>query len=69
MSDFVKDSIDEQIETLIDRHGLLHVLTTLELICAEKAEHIRHNWQDTALAREWQKASTACGNVARKVTV
>lgn len=58
----------EELEKLIDRHTLLHVLTALELICDEKADHVEANWHDTATARRWREcarrleyvASTAC---------
>ena len=62
------DSTTEQLEAMIDKHGLLHVLCGLELICMEKAEHIRHNWQDRGLAKEWDKASTQCKRAASEVT-
>lgn len=57
----------ETLEALIDKHGLLHVLTGLELVCGEKAEHIRHNWQDNHMARQWDKASDVCGKAARHI--
>jgi hypothetical protein len=36
-------SIDmaEVLEQLVDQHGLLHAVTGLELVCAEKAQHLR----------------------------
>lgn len=57
----------ETIETLIDHHGLLHVLTALECICSEKAEHIRVNWQDCKAARSWDKASGLIRRTASRV--
>lgn len=33
---------------------LTSVLSSLASICAEKAEHIRSNWQDEPLARQWE---------------
>jgi hypothetical protein len=59
----------EQIELMIDAHGLLHVLTAIECICGEKAEHIRVNWQDRNTAKPWDIASKAVGAAARKVEV
>lgn len=61
-------SVTEQLEAMIDAHGLLHVLCGLELICDEKAEHIRANWQDRDLAKEWNKASTQCKRAASEIT-
>jgi hypothetical protein len=57
----------EALESMIDKHGLLFVTTGLELICAEKAEHIRHNWQETRASKPWDKASKAFGRVARQI--
>lgn len=51
------DDITAELEAMIDKHGLLHVVTGLELICREKAEHIRVNWQDRGLARLWDRAA------------
>lgn len=47
----------DQLESLIDKHGLSQVLTAIEDICNGKAEHIESNWQDSATARAWSKAS------------
>ena len=60
-----KHDITEDLEALVDRHGLLHVLTGLELVCEEKAEHIRANWQDRKTAAFWDRAGKACGAAAR----
>ncbi len=57
------------LEAQIDRHGLQHVLLLVSLICAEKREHIIHNWQDKATARPWNSAASIVEQAARKVTV
>ena len=62
-------STTEALEALIDKHGLVHVLTGLELVCEEKAEHIRHNWQDRKTAACWDSAARQIIAVAHKVTV
>lgn len=62
-------SVTDTLESLIDRHGLLHVLTGLELVCAEKAEHIRTNWQDRATARPWDTAASRIRKVADQTTI
>lgn len=49
----MQDSTIETLESLIDKHGLLHIVTGLELICFEKADHITCNWQDHSLAKRW----------------
>ena len=62
-------STTEALEALIDKHGLVHVLTGLELVCEEKAEHIRHAWQDRKTAAGWDSAARQIIAVAHKVTV
>jgi hypothetical protein len=64
-----KPNITEELEALIDATSLLDVLTGLELICVEKAEHVRVNWQDRALAKLWDRASIVCGKAARHADV
>ena len=44
----------DTLEKMIDTHGLPSVLEMLGDICHEKAEHIRTNWQDAALANTWR---------------
>lgn len=65
----MRDNLTEILESLVDRHSLVDVLVGLELVCAEKAEHIRHNWQDRVTAKDWDVASRACVAAARKVSV
>jgi hypothetical protein len=60
-------NVTEEIEALIDKHGLLHVLTAIECVCGEKAEHIRTNWQDHITAKPWEAASKIAGVAARKI--
>jgi hypothetical protein len=59
----------EILEALIDRHGLNHVLVGLELVCEEKAEHLRINWGDHKTAAGWDSAARQIIAVAHKVTV
>jgi hypothetical protein len=61
------DNVTETLEALIDKHGLLHVVTALDLICTEKADHIRTNWQDRALAKDWDRAANATYTLSKKV--
>lgn len=55
------------IEELIDREGLGRVLEEIASICAEKAEHIRSNWQDPRLAKHWAKAGDAVAKVQQNL--
>jgi hypothetical protein len=57
----------EALERLVDAHGLLHVLTGLEIMCDEKAEHIRANWQDIVTSKVWNDAGKSINKLARKI--
>jgi len=63
------ESLCEQLEAMIDRASLLDVLTALECVCGEKADHIRANWQDKTTARPWATASKRIGVVARQTEI
>ena len=65
----MRPNLTEELEKLIDASSLLDVLTGLELVCAEKAEHIRANWQDKLTARPWDKASRSFGKLARETDI
>lgn len=45
--------LSEVLEKHIDRVGLPQFLETIAIVCEEKADHIRVNWQDKALAVAW----------------
>lgn len=57
-------AIMDDLEDMIDRHGLLHVLTGLEMVCAEKAAWVESpesiGQPDKVLGRLWRKAGKAC---------
>lgn len=55
-----KTDIVIDLEAMVDKHGLLYVVQALELLCHEKAEHLRVNWQDHNTARAWETAGKAC---------
>lgn len=44
-------TIQEVLKSLIDRHGLYAVTSTIAETCQAKAEHIEVNWQDRAAAK------------------
>ena len=52
------------LEGLVDSHTLSGVLSALEIICGEKAEHLRSNWQDEKSAKVWDKAASVMGKAA-----
>lgn len=47
--------LQNEIETLIDKHGVGNLLNSMANVCFEKAIHIRENWQDVSLAKDWDK--------------
>ena len=49
----------EQVEAVVDQCTLLDTVTALELMCYEKAEHLRVNWRDKASATQWERAAKA----------
>lgn len=46
----------ERIEREIDAEGLVALFEVIVLVCHEKAAHIRENWQDESLAKDWERA-------------
>ncbi len=64
-----KPNLTEELESLIDSSSLLDVLTALELVCREKADHIRVNWQDRATARPWDRAAKRLYAVALQTEI
>lgn len=58
--------LEDTLEALLDKHGVVRVAVALELVCMDKADHIRSNWGDKALAAEWTKADKAFHAVAFK---
>ena len=57
----------DQLETLIDAHGLRNVLESLAIICYGKAEHLRANWQDDVAARVWESDARKIDKCAARV--
>jgi len=56
------------LEALVDRVGLGNVLYALEYICREKADHLRHNWQDAVSAKYWDADARKLESLASKVS-
>lgn len=50
-----RNEAKEQLEAIIDRHGLKATIDLLAVICGDKAEHIRSNWQDETTAKTWER--------------
>jgi hypothetical protein len=62
-------TFSDQLEGIVDRSTVKHILETLATICQEKAQHIRENWQDRELAKEWQHTAMWINSIVQKVTV
>lgn len=56
------------LENLVDRFGLGHVLSALVEMCHEKANHLRSNWQDATTARVWDANAKTIDKVILKIT-
>jgi hypothetical protein len=49
------NNLTNQLEDLIDQHGLSAVMDALADVCRAKADHVAANWQDETLALRWEK--------------
>lgn len=58
-----EQEFENQLEDLVDKQGLQHLLDRLGEICSLKASHIRENWQDEVTARTWDRDCEILGNV------
>ncbi|UGA46786.1 hypothetical protein HU230_0012385 [Bradyrhizobium quebecense] len=59
--------ITTALEEMIDRHGLTHVVAGLSLICSEKADYIRANFQDRVTAKAWDADARGLLQCARLI--
>jgi hypothetical protein len=53
------DGMLDELERLIDTHGMANIMLALVHIADEKSEHVKSNWQDLELASAWRKVSDA----------
>lgn len=63
----VQDDDSEELEVIIDRHGLKKVLVMMSDIAYAKADHIRETWEDKGLAQEWERDASKLDNLASKI--
>lgn len=61
------DSVQDQLEGLIDKTSLEHIVILLTNICHEKADHVRTNWQDERLAKSWEKDAKTLDSISGKI--
>lgn len=52
-----------EIETLIDKYSVSGILNAMANVCYAKAEHIRENWQDNDLAKDWEKRGSKIARI------
>jgi len=64
-----EEELREEVEQSIDMNSLQFWLQELATICYEKASHIESEWQDKALARDWNTAGDAIINLASKPVI
>lgn len=60
-------SLEVALEALVDAHGLTRVVSTLSVICGEKADHLRSNWQDDRSAKLWEADGRVLDRAARGI--
>ena len=64
----IDPNLEMDLEAMIDRHGLTHVVNTLAVICSEKADHIRSSYGAKDLtAKAWRADSNTLDRAARRI--
>jgi hypothetical protein len=58
-----EQTLEEQLEALIDRFGIVKFMDTTATIAGLKAEHVMSNWQDEELAGEWEAVASELDNL------
>lgn len=58
----------DDLERLIDRHGLGNLLKGIAHICADKSEHVLTAWQDRQTSRAWDKAEIKIYNLSESLS-
>ncbi len=57
------------LELMVDKVDLETILIELGLVCYEKGEHLRCNWQDNVTVRTWDYAGKACEAASKNQSV
>lgn len=57
----------DALEAMIDKFSLANVVGALALVCLDKAEHLRGNWQDETSAKSWDRASRILETACKKI--
>lgn len=69
MPRYLSQEQKDQLEALVDSASLSAVLVALAEVAAEKAEHLRSNWQDAVSARTWDAASRKVDSLSMRLVV
>jgi hypothetical protein len=64
-----RSTLAENLESLVDQHGLGPVLDNLHAVCDEKADHLASAWQDKKDASLWRRAARRLGRIVDWLTV
>lgn len=62
--DQAPNALMDELERIVDKASLCTVLNTLAQIAFAKADHIERNWQDTGLARRWNRTGDKLDKLA-----
>ena len=62
-----RDELDE-VERLIDQHGIEDLIEAIVDVCYEKEEHVRMNWQDHRLADAWRKIASVLERANERIS-
>jgi hypothetical protein len=55
------------LEAMVDHATIRNVAYALAHICWDKADHVRSNWQDEALAKDWERNARAIDKLASRL--
>ena len=50
----MQTSLLSELENKVDVYGVAAILAKLAEMASEKADHVRTNWQDEKLAKDWE---------------
>lgn len=59
--------IEDQLEALIDSHGLYNIAQSIAVVCHGKSDHLQTNWQDLNGAKRWTRAAVAFERLEAKL--
>jgi hypothetical protein len=63
-----KPTLEETVESLMDKHGADKVLAAVAEVLKLKSAHIEDNWQDRPMANRFANAANACWRAADKLS-